>query len=114
MITKNVKKIPKTKASKRIELRVTDEFFKDLNLKIEDSGLSKADYFRHILSQGKVVVKKDYNSLATQVRKVGINLNEVAFVLNVANKKEALNNYDYQALLVELKLIQNQLNKIGA
>jgi len=25
-----------------------------------------------------------------------------------------LNNYDYQALLVELKLIQNQLNKIGA
>jgi hypothetical protein len=48
------------------------------------------------------------------VRKVGINLNEVAFVLNVANKKEALNIYDYQALLVELKLIENQLNRIGA
>ena len=72
MITKKVNKMPKTKASKRIELRVTDEFFQDLNSKIEDSGLSKADYFRHILSQGKVVVKKDYNSLATQVRKVGI------------------------------------------
>ena len=114
MITKNVKKIPKTKASKRIELRVTDEFFQDLNSKIEDSGLSKADYFRHILSQGKVVVKKDYNVLAMQVKKCGVNLNEIAYVLNVANLKNELNNQDYQALLIELKLIQNQLNNIGA
>ena len=28
--------------------------------------------------------------------------------------KNELNNQDYQALLIELKLIQNQLNKIGA
>ncbi len=104
-------KIPKIK---RIELRVTEEFFKDLNSKIEDSGLSKADYFRHILSQGKVVVKKDYNVLAMQVKKCGVNLNEIAYVLNVANLKNELNNQDYQALLIELKLIQNQLNKIGA
>ena len=99
---------------KRIEVRVTDDFFKDLELKIEDSGLKKAEYFRQILSQGKVIVKKDYNSLATQVRKVGINLNEVAFVLNLANKKNALNMYDFQELLLELKLIYNQLNKLGA
>jgi hypothetical protein len=104
----------KNSKSKRIELRVTDEFFQDLNSKIEDSGLSKADYFRHILSQGKVVVKKDYNVLAMQVKKCGVNLNEIAYVLNVANLKNELNNQDYQALLIELKLIQNQLNKIGA
>ena len=104
----------KNSKSKRIELRVPDEFFKDLNSKIEDSGLSKADYFRHILSQGKVVVKKDYNVLAMQVKKCGVNLNEIAYVLNVANLKNELNNQDYQALLIELKLIQNQLNKIGA
>lgn len=114
MITKKVNKMPKTKASKRIELRVTDEFFQDLNSKIEDSGLSKADYFRHILSQGKVVVKKDYNVLAMQVKKCGVNINEIAYVLNVANLKNELNNQDYQALLIELKLIQNQLNNIGA
>ena len=113
---KKQEKYLKTKASKskRIEIRVSEEFLENLNSKIQDSGLKKAEYFRYTLSQSKVVVKKDYNSLATQVLKVGINLNEIAFVLNVANKKEALNNYDYQALLVELKLIQNQLNKIGA
>lgn len=104
----------KQNKTKRIEIRVDEEFLENLNSKIQDSGLKKAEYFRYILSQGKVVVKKDYNRLATQVLKVGINLNEVAFVLNVANKKEALNIYDYQALLVELKLIQNQLNRIGA
>ena len=38
----------KTKASKskRIELRVTEEFFQTLSSKIQDSGLKKADYFR--------------------------------------------------------------------
>ena len=111
---KKQQKQPKTKFSERIEIRLTEEFSQDLNSKIHDSGLKKADYFRHILSQGKVVVKKDYSNLATQVRKCGVNLNEMAFVLNIANRKNALNNYDYQALLIELKLIQNQLNRIGA
>ncbi|MCT7567839.1 plasmid mobilization protein [Aliarcobacter butzleri] len=104
----------KASKSKRIELRVTEEFFQNLNSKIQDSGLKKADYFRQILSQRKVVLKKDYNNLATQVRKCGVNINEIAYVLNVANLKNALNNYDYQTLLFELKLIQNQLNRIGA
>ena len=107
-------KMKKQNKLKRIEIRVDEEFFADLKLKIQDSGLKKADYFRYILAQGKVVVKKDYNNLAMQVRKCGVNLNEIAYVLNVANLKNALNNYDYQALLIELKLIENQLNKIGA
>ena len=104
-------KVPK---DKRIEIRVTNDFFNDLNLKIVDSGLSQSEFLRQILFQSKVFIKKDYNNLATQVRKVGINLNEIAFVLNVANKKNALNMYDFQELLLELKLIHNQLNRIGA
>ncbi len=111
---KKQEKQPKNKVSKRIELRITEEFFQDLNSKIQDSGLSQSEFLRQSLSQAKVVIKKDYNNLATQVRKCGVNLNEIAFVLNVSNQKNALNNYDYQALLIELKLIQNQLNKIGA
>ncbi|WP_323589159.1 plasmid mobilization protein [Aliarcobacter butzleri] len=108
---KNEQKQPK---SKRIELRVTEEFFQDLNSKIHDSGLSQSEFLRQNLSQDKIVVKKDYNTLIAQVRRIGVNLNELAFVLNIANQKNALNNYYYQALLVELKLIQNQLNRIGA
>ena len=111
---KKQKKQPKTKVSKRIELRVTEEFFQNLNSKIQDSGLSQSEFLRQSLSQGKIVIKKDYKTLIAQVRRIGVNLNELVFVLNIANQKNALNNYDYQALLVELKLIQNQLNRIGA
>ncbi|MCT7600292.1 plasmid mobilization protein [Aliarcobacter butzleri] len=109
-----MKKQDKNSKIKRIEIRVNEEFLEDLNSKIQESGLKQAEYFRYILSQGKVVVKKDYNNLATQVRKCGVNINEIAYVLNVANLKNALNNYDYQALLFELKLIQNQLSRLGA
>lgn len=111
---KKQEKKPKTKVSKRIELRITEEFFQDLNSKIQDSGLSQSEFLRQSLSQGKIVIKKDYNTLIAQVRRIGVNLNELAFVLNVANQKNDLNMYDFQGLLFELKLILNQLNRIGA
>lgn len=109
-------KQPKTKVSKdkRIEIRVTEDFFQEFDQTVKATGLKRPDFFEQIFYQGKIVVKKDYNNLAIQVRKVGVNINEVAFVLNISNLKNALNDYDYQALLVELKLIQNQLNRIGA
>ncbi len=107
-------KKPKTKVSKRIELRITEEFFQDLNSKIQDSGLSQSEFLRQSLSQGKVVIKKDYTNMLIQTKKAGLLLNQLCIVLHVANQKNALNMYDFQELLVELKLIQNQLNKIGA
>jgi hypothetical protein len=111
---KKQQKQPKTKVSKRIELRVTEEFFQDLNSKIQDSGLSQSEFLRQSLSQDKVVIKKDYTNMIIQTQRAGLLLNQLCIVLHVANRKNALNNYDYQALLVELKLIQNQLNRIGA
>lgn len=114
MKTKDKNQKIKVSKSKRIEIRVGLEFFNDLNSKIKYSGLSQSEFLRQNLSQTKIVVKKDYNNLAIQVRKVGVNLNEIAYSLNVANLKNVLNNYDYQALLIELKLIQNQLNRIEA
>ena len=108
-------KQPKTKAlkEKRIDIRVTEKFFQEFDQTVKGTGLKRPDFFEQIFYQGKIVVKKDYNTLSTQVRKCGINLNEIAFVLNIANLKNTLNIYDYQALLTELKLIQNQLNRIG-
>ena len=88
-----MKKQLKTKVlkDKRIEIRVREDFFHEFDQTVRGSGLKRPDFFEQIFYQGKIVVKKDYNSLAIQVRKVGINLNEVVFVLNVAHKKEALN-----------------------
>lgn len=113
---KKQEKKQKTKVSKdkRIEIRVTEDFFQEFDQAVKATGLKRPDFFEQIFYQGEIVVKKDYNYLAIQVRKVGVNINEVAFVLNISNLKNALNDYDYQALLVELKLIRNHLNRIGA
>jgi hypothetical protein len=99
---------------KRIDIRVTEKFFHEFDQAVKSTGLKRPCFFEQIFYQGKIIVKKDYSNLAIQVRKCGTNINEIAFVLNVANLKNALNNYDYQALLIELKLIHNQLNRIGA
>ncbi len=112
---KQVKQL-KTKVSKdkRIEIRVTEDFFHEFDQAVKATGLKRPDFFEQIFYQGKIVVKKDYNNLAIQVRKCGVNLNEVAYVLNIANLKNALSVYDFEKMLIELKLIQNQLNRIGA
>lgn len=104
-------KVPK---DKRIEIRVNKEFYVDLNSKIQVSGLSQSEFLRRSLSHDRIVVKKDYNNLAMQVRRCGVNINEIAYVLNVANLKNALNNYNYKSLLIELKFIEKQLSRIGA
>ena len=104
MKTKDKNQKIKVSKSKRIEIRVGLEFFNDLNSKIKYSGLSQSEFLRQNLSQTKIVVKKDYNNLAIQVRKVGVNLNEIAYSLNVANLKNVLNNYDYQALFIVLQI----------
>ena len=113
---KKQEKQPKTKVlrEKRIDIRVTENFFHEFDQAVKSTGLKRPCFFEQIFYQGKIIVKNDYSNLAIQVRKCGVNINEIAFVLNVANLKNALNNYDYQTLLVELKLIQNQLNRIGA
>lgn len=102
----------KVSKDKRIEIRVTEDFFQQFDQAVKATGLKRPDFFEQIFYQGKIIVKKDYSNLAIQVRKYGINLNEVAYVLNIANLKNALNNYNYQALLNELKFMENQLNKI--
>jgi hypothetical protein len=99
---------------KRIEIRVTEDFFQKFDQTVKGTGLKRPEFFKQIFYQGKVVVKKDYTNLATQVRKVGVNVNELAYILNIANQKKALDSYDYQSLLIELKLILSQLNRIGA
>ena len=109
-----MKKQDKNSKIKRIEIRVNEEFFQNLNSKRQDSGLSQSEFLRQSLSQCKIVIKKDYTNMIIQTRRAGLLLNQLCIVLHVANRKDALNNYDYQALLIELKLIQNQLNRIGA
>jgi len=104
----NTNKTKKNKKQKRVEFRLDDELFNDLELKAKNLNLSVSAYIRETLKNSNInqvnnINNPDFKLLATQVRKVGVNINEIAYVLNIANKKELLDDYYFKELLFNLK-----------
>ena len=104
----NTNKSKKNTKQKRVEFRLDDELFNDLELKAKNLNLSVSAYIRETLKNSNInqvnnINNPDFKLLATQVRKVGVNINEIAYVLNIANKKELLDDYYFKELLFNLK-----------
>lgn len=113
----NTNKSKKNTKQKRVEFRLDDELFNDLELKAKNLNLSVSAYIRETLKNSNInqvnnlksvnnlnnLTNPDFKLLATQVRKVGVNINEIAYVLNIANKKELLDDYYFKELLFNLK-----------
>lgn len=105
----------KQKKENRIDFRVNNCELDKIKSNSNEANLTVSDFCRKSALAFNVEYSPFLNNkkdIAIQVRRVGVNLNEVAYVLNIANLKNALNNYNYQALLNELKFMENQLNKI--
>ena len=105
----------KRKRENRIDFRVNNSELNKIKSNSNKVNLTVSDFCRKSSLAFNTEYSPFFNKkkdIATQVKRVGVNLNEVAYVLNIANLKNALNNYNYQALLNELKVMENQLNKI--
>jgi hypothetical protein len=105
----------KQKRENRIDFRVNNCELDKIKSNSNKVNLTVSDFCRKSALSFNVEYSPFLNNkkdIAIQVKRVGVNLNEVAYVLNIANLKNALNNYNYQALLNELKFMENQLNKI--
>ena len=105
----------KQKRENRIDFRVNNSELNKIKSNSNKVNLTVSDFCRKSSLAFNTEYSPFFNKkkdIATQVKRVGVNLNEVAYVLNIANLKNALNNYNYQALLNELKVMENQLNKI--
>lgn len=105
----------KQKRENRIDFRVNDSELDKIKSNSNKANLTVSDFCRKSALSFNVEYSPFLNNkkdISIQVKRVGVNLNEIAFVLNLSNQKNALNNYDYQALLNELKFMENQLNKI--
>jgi len=119
----NTNKSKKNTKQKRVEFRLDDELFNDLELKAKNLNLSVSAYIRETLKNSNInqvnnlksvnnlnnLTNPDFKLLATQVRKVGVNINEIAYVLNIANKKELLDDYSFKELLFNLKTQEQTL-----
>ena len=105
----------KQKKENRIDFRLNNCELDKIKSNANEVNLTVSDFCRKSSLAFNTEYSPFFNKkkdIATQVKRVGVNLNEVAYVLNIANLKNALNNYNYEALLNELKFMENQLNKI--
>jgi len=68
--------------NKNLALKFTSEEMKEINLKIEKSGLSKTDFILSCIREKDVVVITDITAVLSEIRKQGFNINQIAHAMN--------------------------------
>lgn len=106
---------PRKTASKlacRLIVRVNDEDRARIRACAQSAGLTVSEYVRRMAVNGQVVVRRDsaYGmSLAFQLRKVGINLNQLTRVANTSGElPEGL-----AGVCQQVETILDRITKIG-
>lgn len=96
------KKKPNRKRTKQFSIRVTEEEFKELQEKIEQSGMSQREFAVKALLECKVTNTDGIKELLPQLGKLGNNLNQIARSCNTGN----------QATKEEVEQIGKELNEV--
>lgn len=89
--------IKKTKTSNRnrshqLAVRLSDSELALFNKKQAASGLSKTDFLVKLLKGSKVTAYRftdDIKGLCNELRKIGVNLNQIAYLVNIGRHTEA-------------------------
>ena len=80
--------MPNRRRYHSISLKLTDEEFQLWNTKHEASGLSKTDYLMQAIRNSEVriyTVADDIAPLIHEIRKIGTNLNQLAYFSNIGH-----------------------------
>lgn len=88
--------------SKSVLIRLTEEEYKTLEMNIAKTNLSKEGYLRLLIKENKPIESPPlaYYELINQLRKIGTNLNQIAYRANALNKIET---EDYMKNVIELQ-----------
>ncbi len=97
-----------------INFRATEKVSKLLEFKAEATNKTKTQYMIDLIMLGEVKFDNSSNiiQLISQVRKIGNNINQIAHALNIANKSEKLEDFNYNNLLNQLVIIEHRLNQL--
>lgn len=101
-------------------IRLTSEEYQELEKQIAKTGLSKEGYLR-LLIKGNTPVESPplaYHELINQLRKIGTNLNQIAYKAHALNKIETedymKNMIDLQATILKIMEGITQPRKYGS
>lgn len=70
------------KRAKSVHIRMTEEEYRVFEKLLKDSGLTQNEYGLRCLTNKKIVVLDGFKELADQVKKIGVNVNQIAKGIN--------------------------------
>lgn len=78
---------------KQFNIRLTEKEYSAFEKKHRVSGLSKTDFFMKMVHSSNIKVyrfDKEIKTIVHELRKIGVNLNQVAYLVNIMQDGEAL------------------------
>lgn len=103
--------------SEVISFRLTESEAAIFKKSLEDSGLSRSDFFRQLFIEKKITfnIKQrkpvDYDKLLYQVNMIGNNINQIAKTVNSLNAKGVLTNGLAKSINDSLLVIVSKLDE---
>ena len=82
------------KRNKNISFRVTDQELYLIREKINASGMSVRDYFFSCINNTEIIIKPHGNEIVCELKRIGNNINQIAYNSNVGNIKNCCNQLD--------------------
>jgi hypothetical protein len=98
----------------RVEVRMSEELKNMLKFKSVGANKNLSDYIRDSITQSEIKFNdaKDVSQVISSINKIGNNLNQIAHILNIANKSDSLSDINYNELKDELLIIMHGINEI--
>lgn len=91
------------KRSKQLKIYLSDEEYEAFLKQVEKSNLSQTDFFIRCITKKKIIVIGGLKETLTELRKIGVNINQISKNLNSGIFQNADN---------ELKEIKQQFVKV--
>jgi len=101
--------------NKTVTFKVTEEFYNMLQFKALSCNMKISNFIRVSINNINIKVNndRDIGSLIGSINKVGNNINQIAYNLNIANNENKLSDVDYDNLLDKLTIIEHQILELS-
>ena len=103
------------KKTERIDVKVTPSFKNMLTVKYTAMNMKESEFVRSAIMNAQLNFKlsdKDIGTLIGTLGSIGNNINQIAHNLNIAKKKNALDEVDYQDIANQLLIIKEYMRNL--
>ena len=105
-------KIPmSTKKTERLQLRLSPEEKEMLIKKAAESRMTVSDYLANLVANKKVETVKSIPALIYEIRKIGVNINQIA---HIGNSQRYLDNNLLNKVIADMENVKTLVQKILA